>query len=65
MAFTMSVKLTGAAFTDEESDTFEPQPELARILREVANDIGEYHKTSGTITDAYGNVVGSFEIVED
>jgi hypothetical protein len=65
MAFTMTVSLTGAAFTDEDSGEFEPQAELARILREVANDIGEYYKTNGSITDAYGNVVGSYETVED
>lgn len=64
--FTLTVdKMAGAAFTNEETDEFEPHQELAAILLKVSEQVGEWYKTSGTVVDVFGNVVGKFEMTED
>ena len=65
MTFTMNVKTSNAAFTDEDSGAFNPGPELARILRDVADRMEGGYVLSGSVFDINGNKVGSFETVED
>ena len=64
MTFTMNVKTSNAAFTDT-ADGFDPGPELARILRDVADRMEGGYVLSGSVFDINGNKVGSFETVAD
>jgi hypothetical protein len=64
MSFTLHVTTTGYAFHNEETGELDPGAELARILREMANQVdpaGNYiigdgsRDTSGRIYDYNGN----------
>lgn len=57
---------------DCDNDAFQPSPaaELARILREVAEDLdsdaaNDADPTMHTIMDANGNTCGYYELTED
>jgi hypothetical protein len=49
--------------TDNDAFTPDPRPELARILRRVADHI-EAGLDAGTLADINGNTVGSFSLTE-
>ena len=51
-----------------DNDAFQPSagPELARILRNLAQDLDDYPDAFGIgVMDVNGNTVGNFEIVDD
>ena len=54
--FKLEIRTGNAAF--DENDAY---PELARILRDVANRL-EYQDEQGTCRDANGNVVGKWSL---
>lgn len=63
--FTLTVKASGAAFHDEDTDEYDPCIELARILRSTAENIRDNYRTKGAIVDSNGNVVGKYELTEE
>jgi hypothetical protein len=66
MAFTMRVETGNAAFQDDTPDgeRFFPGPELARILRDIAERVND-GQTHRAVYDINGNRVGSWEITEE
>lgn len=56
MKATISINMDNAAFTEDGG-----RPELARILRKLADDV-ENGKAPVPLRDANGNTVGSMEI---
>ena len=68
MAFTLKIDTDNAAFYDDsDGNDFDPGPELARLLRNLADtlDSPEVHDDSGTVRDINGNRVGTWEITEE
>lgn len=65
--FTVKINTHGAAFTnvtnDEDNGTPNPGPELARLLRELADGI-EHRTTAGrgTLIDGNGNTAGTWTL---
>lgn len=64
--FTLKIQTTGAAFSTYDdavtmAEQYHPSPEIARILRNVADRI-ENGDTVGFCIDANGNNVGSFRL---
>lgn len=49
-----------------DNDAFKPCPnrELQRILREIADILGERHLDDRNILDSNGNTVGKVQVVE-
>ena len=63
--FKLSINCNNAAFCDSDAPTQETAaPELARILREVAQRIesGDSFDTYRNIQDFNGNIVGTFAL---
>lgn len=63
--FTVRIDCNNAAFVDYEEATYESAaPELARILRKIANDIenGGQFDFFQTIRDVNGNDVGRYAL---
>ena len=58
MGFKLSITTDNAAFSEEEGG---PNAEVARLLREVADDI-ENGRECGTIMDINGNNVGKYSL---
>lgn len=56
MKFTMRVNCDNAAFAED------PNGELARILREVARQVEEDGRSSNSIRDLNGNLVGHWGV---
>lgn len=63
--FTLSIKTAGAAFTHETNDETngepDPGPEVARLLREAADQIDSGY-TRGGLYDINGNTVGEWKL---
>lgn len=61
--FKLSINCSNAAFCDDENPTIQSAaPEIARILRDVADRLeqGERYNTHKNIKDINGNIVGTF-----
>lgn len=67
-AFRLTMLTNNAAFTiesnDEDNGTHDPGPEVARLLREVADKVKNGY-THGPIIDVNGNTVGRFDHEEN
>ena len=60
MAFTLNIATDNAAFHDEgDGDAFDPGPELARILRKLADTLDgpDRYPDNGMLRDVNGNRV--------
>lgn len=65
MAFTLHVDTGNAAFYNMTGEVHLPGPELARILRKLAETLEHgTHEQDGLLRDVNGNRVGSWEITE-
>lgn len=60
MAFTLTINTAGAAFDDGQG------LEVARLLREVADTVGDFENSAGAgpLIDINGNKVGTWTLDE-
>ena len=64
MAFVLTINTDGAAFTnvtnDEDNGTPNPAPEIARMLREAADQIEHEGREGNVLRDINGHVCGHY-----
>jgi hypothetical protein len=63
--FTLTFKTGGAAFCSPmtgEEDKYFASEEVARILREIADELDSHSRYHGKIMDLNGNSIGEFEL---
>ena len=67
MAFTLKIDTDNAAFYDDsDGDAFDPGPELARIFRELADQVEEGDLyAEGAVRDVNGNTVGRWTLSKE
>ena len=73
--FTLTIRTAGAAFTvesnDEDNGTPNAGPELARILRSIADDVesiateGVERVNTQSVIDVNGNRVGGWKLTDE
>ncbi len=65
MAFHLTIKTDGAAFTNEDTGEPNPGPEVARLLEQIAREIRELGITGDAVVRDYnGARVGSWSLDE-